>query len=192
MASQSNIFRLLGPAEGCRITSLVIGGAEYDYSNKVNGKYNRSNEIANNHYVFTRVGEDFVKLKYVLGANGLPSWKITNSDSDLDYTFVVSNDDLWYEYQYLSRYNDYFTPNTNLRVESFVEDYGILDPGENENGAEISEERQCLICLSEVANFGVLHQGSMHLCMCRGCAQLFSETSCPVCRENVERIVRVY
>ena len=191
MTSQSNIFRLLGPAEGCRITSLIISGAQYDYSNKVNGKYNRSEEIVNNHYVFTRVGEDYVKLKYAFGAMGLPSWKITNSETGLDYTFVINNELLWYEYQYLSRYNDHFTPNVELCLESYVEDYGILDSEENgsENG---TEGRQCLICLSELANFGVLHQGSMHLCMCRGCAQLFSETTCPVCRENVERVVRVY
>lgn len=190
MASDRNIFTLLGPAEGCRITSLVIGGADYDYCNKINGTYTRSENIENNHYVFNKEGEEHVKLISVIGPGGMASWKITNSDSDLDYTFVSYNDDFWFEFQYLSRYNDHFTPNTNLCVESFVENYGVIDLEEND--VEIPEGRQCLICLSEVANFGVLHQGAVHLCMCRQCAQLFSEPNCPVCRERVERIVRIY
>ena len=187
MASDRNIFRLLGPAEGCRITSLVIRGAEYDYCNKINGTYTRSEDIENNHYVFNKENEEHVKLIYV---SDLVSWKIYNSDSDLDYTYVVYNENLWFEFQYLSIYNDNFTPNTNLYVDSFVENYGILDTEENE--AEISEGNRCLICLSEVATFGILHQGAVHLCMCRECAQLFSEPNCLVCRERVERIVRVY
>jgi len=73
----------------------------------------------------------------------------------------------------------------------------IIPENENENNnleeyGSNQDERQCVICLSEPSTFGVLHQGSMHLCMCRACAQLFSENTCPVCRTGVERVVRVY
>lgn len=196
MTTESNIFRIVGPAEGCQIANVVIAGANYDYCNKINGKYIRTVDVENNYNIFVKEDDEDVKLHYVLRTTGMGiGWKISNSQTGFDYCYVMNNQTLWYEYKYLSRNNSYLH-NTDIYVENFSENIQNEQNDLNEDSDNILDitfdESSCVICLSAPPTFGILHQGNVHLCMCRSCSQLFSDTSCPVCRLGVERVVRIY
>jgi hypothetical protein len=52
------------------------------------------------------------------------------------------------------------------------------------------DERMCVICLDADAVMAALPCG--HLAFCEQCVELARERPCPVCRSNVENIVKIY
>lgn len=61
----------------------------------------------------------------------------------------------------------------------------------NEN---IEDSKLCNICLNNEITTGFLHNGSTHLAACHSCAQhIFDSTrQCPICRQPVEQIIKVF
>jgi hypothetical protein len=56
-----------------------------------------------------------------------------------------------------------------------------------------SDAELCVICLSAPREVGLLHGASVHKCLCKECAPMVRVgTPCPMCRQNVERILGVY
>lgn len=53
-------------------------------------------------------------------------------------------------------------------------------------------DRDCIICMSELKTHGLLHGDSVHFCLCEGCSRRIGYGTCPVCRRSFERIVRVH
>jgi hypothetical protein len=55
------------------------------------------------------------------------------------------------------------------------------------------DERLCVICLDRPKAVGVLHWGSVHVCLCSECAGAISIAGgCPVCRQAIEQMLPVY
>lgn len=51
----------------------------------------------------------------------------------------------------------------------------------------------CVICLSAPREVGLLHGASVHKCLCKECAPMVRVGApCPLCRQNVERVLGVY
>jgi hypothetical protein len=54
------------------------------------------------------------------------------------------------------------------------------------------DDALCMICLDDVRSMALLHQGLVHLCMCRRCCAAYDMTrGCPKCRRPVEQIIDV-
>jgi Zinc finger, C3HC4 type (RING finger) len=57
-----------------------------------------------------------------------------------------------------------------------------------------SDDELCVVCLEAPKDAGLLHGSTIHKCVCIGCANslLKSQSSCPVCRSVVERVVSIF
>uniref|UniRef100_A0A0G4I4Y6 RING-type domain-containing protein n=1 Tax=Chromera velia CCMP2878 TaxID=1169474 RepID=A0A0G4I4Y6_9ALVE len=59
-----------------------------------------------------------------------------------------------------------------------------------------SDEGVCTICQEEPATAGFVHGETMHLCACTKCANTLKkklgQTKCPMCRQGVDKILRVF
>ena len=56
-----------------------------------------------------------------------------------------------------------------------------------------AEQKECCICLETVAARTLLVLVPCgHRCVCAGCGDRLVGKPCPICRENVERVMRVY
>lgn len=55
-------------------------------------------------------------------------------------------------------------------------------------------EEPCIVCLENKKSIGFLHQGTMHLCACRGCAEKWFQEhkTCPMCNMPADTLVPVY
>lgn len=51
-------------------------------------------------------------------------------------------------------------------------------------------ENACVICLSRPRNCILLDCG--HMCCCYNCYQALSHSQCPICRQEIRRVVRIY
>ena len=69
--------------------------------------------------------------------------------------------------------------------------YGLEQAAGRLGDADDSEERLCVICLSSPRDTTVLP--CRHLCLCHTCAQEWRRQSskCPICRMNVESLLRI-
>lgn len=62
-------------------------------------------------------------------------------------------------------------------------------------GPEASQDREhienaCVICLSQPRNCILLDCG--HVCCCHSCYQALPHRRCPICRQNISRVVPLY
>jgi len=55
---------------------------------------------------------------------------------------------------------------------------------------EAEDDKLCLICLAQPKTMGVVHQSSVHLVGCADCVATLA--TCPLCRAQIEKVVRVY
>ena len=74
--------------------------------------------------------------------------------------------------------------------------FAEADPTEADSTEADSTEAvlaQCVICCDAPAVSGFLHGSSMHVCVCKGCANEYSRPrgprTCPMCRAPIEHIV---
>lgn len=68
-----------------------------------------------------------------------------------------------------------------------------LDRIRNHIGTQKEEHQNsvsCVLCLEEKSNTLFLPCG--HFCTCASCADSLQQTSCPICREGIKSVVRVY
>ncbi|XP_016096943.1 mitochondrial ubiquitin ligase activator of nfkb 1-A [Sinocyclocheilus grahami] len=75
----------------------------------------------------------------------------------------------------------------NMRRE--FEMMGAGERGEEENGMDVSENA-CVICLSNPRGCVLLDCG--HVCCCFRCYQALPQPICPICRQNIKRVVPLY
>lgn len=57
-------------------------------------------------------------------------------------------------------------------------------------GAEENVENPCVICLSQPRNCILLDCG--HVCCCHSCYQALPHRRCPICRQNISRVLPLY
>ena len=48
----------------------------------------------------------------------------------------------------------------------------------------------CVVCLEEPNTHAMVPCG--HLCVCAACSQKIGKTACPVCREPVQMVMKIY
>ncbi len=58
------------------------------------------------------------------------------------------------------------------------------------DGAEENIENPCVICLCQPRNCILLDCG--HVCCCHSCYQALPNRKCPICRQNISRVVPLY
>jgi hypothetical protein len=59
--------------------------------------------------------------------------------------------------------------------------------------SQAADEQLCVICLDQPKRVGVLHNGSLHLCLCSACAEEVGLAGgCPVCRQPIEELLPVF
>ena len=60
--------------------------------------------------------------------------------------------------------------------------------------ADAASDNSCLVCFTNVRNAGLVHGDAMHMGVCFECANkiMTSNGACPMCRERVEKVVKVY
>ncbi|KAF5830067.1 hypothetical protein DUNSADRAFT_15067, partial [Dunaliella salina] len=52
---------------------------------------------------------------------------------------------------------------------------------------------ECVICLSAPREVGLLHGGTMHLCVCKDCSKVMrTRHPCPICRAPITKLISVY
>ncbi len=66
---------------------------------------------------------------------------------------------------------------------------GAGERGEEENGVDVAENA-CVICLSNPRGCVLLDCG--HVCCCFRCYQALPQPTCPICRQNIKRVVPLY
>jgi hypothetical protein len=97
-------------------------------------------------------------------------------------------------------------PNIQLKLEEEPEEPKVEEPEkpkvedniqpniqpkvEEPKVAKTSDEGCCVICLDKPANTTLVHGTTGHLCCCNNCAASVSE--CPICRESITSVVRVF
>ena len=56
------------------------------------------------------------------------------------------------------------------------------------------KEIECVVCLSQTATHILIHGTSAHQGFCEGCAETLYHNNevCPLCREDIEEMVRLY
>ena len=59
------------------------------------------------------------------------------------------------------------------------------------------EDSLCIVCQEQAADAGLLHNGTLHRVCCMSCAAQIQragrrDSACPVCRQRIEQVVRVY
>jgi len=60
-----------------------------------------------------------------------------------------------------------------------------LTPTPNEN-----QFQECIICVDNIATMALVSCG--HMCLCHDCASRFLDNPCPICRQPVNDILRIY
>jgi len=76
----------------------------------------------------------------------------------------------------------------------------VVDKNQAEEGVEEEEEEEsyaaagpCVVCMDAPREVGFQHGESVHLCVCRKCSVAFKPgTTCPVCRQIITSVVKVY
>ncbi|XP_026169302.1 mitochondrial ubiquitin ligase activator of nfkb 1-A [Mastacembelus armatus] len=59
-----------------------------------------------------------------------------------------------------------------------------------QDSADVQIENACVICLSQPRNCILLDCG--HVCCCHNCYQALPQRRCPICRQNIRRVVPLY
>lgn len=66
----------------------------------------------------------------------------------------------------------------------------LTDPEAPQDGAEEHILNSCVICLSQPRNCILLDCG--HVCCCHSCYQALPHRRCPICRQDISRVVPLY
>lgn len=62
-----------------------------------------------------------------------------------------------------------------------------------EDGDGDGDGQLCVVCVDAPKQYGCLHAGTVHLCLCRDCSELFAAGKpCPMCREPIVAVVKVF
>jgi hypothetical protein len=61
---------------------------------------------------------------------------------------------------------------------------------------DVSEAEACTVCFVNRRTCAVVHGATAHMCMCTRCANTVlkqkSEPTCPICKQPIEKAVRVF
>nr|QDY51892.1 hypothetical protein 1_277 [Mimiviridae sp. ChoanoV1] len=198
-----------------QLHDIKFTGADYDYCNKINGKFIITGESKNGFPVYQKENNDNICL-WLRDNGGYNHWVIGNRD--WAFAYIESSNNIWMEMTYEDN-EVCFRENTNLcgtdwsmtriireqiinnQINIFERNMDIdriqidgADTGESVVDREdsITDVNRCVICLDGAAEIGILHGDTMHNCMCRTCSIAYQDTGCPVCRVAIERRIRVY
>jgi hypothetical protein len=79
------------------------------------------------------------------------------------------------------------------RIMEEIEEIVFPDVTETQTQEE-QVQRECLICFDEEASVGFLHNETLHSGFCESCANTLMHQSslCPLCNQQIERIIKVF
>ena len=96
-------------------------------------------------------------------------------------------------------YYNYINPEKCSRCKKYKNDEVIpkksleVLPKINHMAYTIKDNKKCIICMSNNADSGFLHDDSVHSGFCFYCAlQTKQNNICPLCRKSIEKIVKIY
>lgn len=156
---------------------VTIYGAVKVNKNKINGKYIKSNFSKNNKPVYIKKNDDNIYM-----------WATTIGNE-----YLIGKKE-WYETdRRLTSYAYIEHDIKRLAYECRTKDgFCNWTPFKIKLTAQNIPEKKCVICLQEPITYGILHGSTMHKCLCYNCSRYSFNYKCPICRQRIDDIIRVY